>query len=98
MLIYVVMGTCGEYSDRREWSVIAYADQKLAEQHVTLATEEAKTVAALCQEVNLETPKYFDVLKSIDVAHQRYDGYRQSSYTDTMYCIEAVELVDALPA
>jgi len=32
--LYVVMGSWGEYSDRAEWMVAAYADRALAEQHV----------------------------------------------------------------
>ena len=35
--IYIVFGTTGEYSDRTEWPVAAYADKAQAETHVTLA-------------------------------------------------------------
>ena len=36
-VIYLVCGQEGEYSDREEWVVRAYRDQKKAEQHVVAA-------------------------------------------------------------
>lgn len=35
------MGTSGEYSDRREWPVIAYHDEGAAKRHVEAAQSEA---------------------------------------------------------
>ena len=32
--IYIVCGTTGEYSDRREWFVAAYRNRVRAEQHI----------------------------------------------------------------
>jgi hypothetical protein len=40
--LYLVQATCGEYSDRREWPVAAYADEQAAQTHVELATWWAK--------------------------------------------------------
>jgi len=37
MIIYVVQGCCGEYSDRVEWLVCAYAEEHLAKTHVKAA-------------------------------------------------------------
>jgi len=37
MKIYIVHGTCGEYSDRTEWSVCAYDEEHLARAHVEAA-------------------------------------------------------------
>ena len=45
--IYVVMGTCGEYSDRTEWPVAAYTDEGLAKDHVKAATAKARELLAL---------------------------------------------------
>ena len=41
MKIYIVFGWAGEYSDREEWPVAAYSDEKLAQDHVRLATRES---------------------------------------------------------
>lgn len=40
--IYVVMGSHGEYSDRGEWPVAAYCDEKLAQEHVTRVEQAAR--------------------------------------------------------
>jgi len=34
MKVYIVQGTCGEYSDRDEWVACAYLDKAKAEQRV----------------------------------------------------------------
>jgi hypothetical protein len=39
--IWVVMGSTGEYSDRREWLAVAYADEVAATRHADKATERA---------------------------------------------------------
>lgn len=31
--VYVVMGQTGEYSDKREWAVMAYLSRELADKH-----------------------------------------------------------------
>lgn len=36
--IYTVFGETGEYSDHLSWAVRSYYDEKLAQQHVELAT------------------------------------------------------------
>ena len=44
--IYVVMGTCGEYSDRNEWPVVAFTDKHAAEERVALAGKKAAELYA----------------------------------------------------
>jgi len=34
MKIYIVNGSCGEYSDRQEWQICAYESEHLAKSHV----------------------------------------------------------------
>jgi hypothetical protein len=41
MIIYVVFGTTGEYSDRREWTVKAFSEEKKAKKLVKDATRRA---------------------------------------------------------
>ena len=36
--VYLVTGTTGEWSDEREWLIVAYSEKGLAERHVYLAT------------------------------------------------------------
>lgn len=45
-MIYVVMGTTGEYSDRDEWPVAAYRDGALAAEHVVRAEQCARAAQA----------------------------------------------------
>lgn len=42
MKIYVVIGICGEYSDKRQWLVKAHKIEEDARDHVLLATANAK--------------------------------------------------------
>lgn len=44
MIIYIVMGSAGEYSDREEWPIKAYYKKKSAEKHVLLATRERNSI------------------------------------------------------
>lgn len=37
--IYIVMGTTGEFSDRSEWLVAAYASKEMAERHALLCAQ-----------------------------------------------------------
>ena len=39
MKIYVVMGICGQYSDRTEWTVAAYKDREMADAHADKASK-----------------------------------------------------------
>lgn len=41
-MIFIVKGWTGEYSDRTEWPVAAYEDEKMAVEHAQLATNRAK--------------------------------------------------------
>lgn len=45
--VYVVMRSCGEYSDRREGAVIAFHDEERAKAFVTRCDVEAKALQEL---------------------------------------------------
>lgn len=49
MEIYVVMGTTGEYSDRSEWSVKAFSDEKKAKKFVREASKIAESIHAAAE-------------------------------------------------
>ena len=44
-MIYLVWGTTGEYDDRQDWVVCAYADKQAAQDHVAAAQTEAGRIA-----------------------------------------------------
>ena len=89
--IYLVMGTAGEYSDRTEWPVVAYLESHLAEEHVTLATQEANR---LWEEVDkiYEKP-YAKFYEYLEQNKNPYDLEMQTSYHyRPSYFIYVIEL------
>ncbi len=46
-VIYCVQGSCGEYSDRREWIVGFHLRKEDAEEHAKLAEQEAELIKEL---------------------------------------------------
>lgn len=42
--VYVVQGSCGEYSDHMEWMVRAFMDEEKAKAFVILATEQGNAL------------------------------------------------------
>ena len=54
-IIYVVMGTTGEYSDREEWPVRAYFSKHLAEDCINGLNKTAKKLAAMKGEYYAQT-------------------------------------------
>ena len=85
--IYLVTGTCGEYSDRSEWYVCWYPTLAEAEAHVALCR-------AQVSELGEEGRYDYDKQKKIMTA----DPYFQSDYTGTEYAVCEVERGAATPA
>ena len=81
--IYVVMGTTGKYSDRTEWLVAAYSNEKEAQKHIELATEKA----------NEEFEKYRKDVYKYDPKNE-YDKGMAMDYTGTRYFLEESELFE----
>jgi hypothetical protein len=42
--VYVVMGSCGSYEDRYEWTVCAYPNQREADKHRAAAQHRATVI------------------------------------------------------
>jgi hypothetical protein len=80
--VYIVQGSCGEYSDRREWSIKVYADQKRAEQHVLNAEKWS-------QEWYVTRPDYFE--RDLEKPESPYDPFFQHDYTGTRYWLDEVD-------
>jgi len=91
--IYVVMRTTGEYSDRTEWPVMAYRDEKAAQAHVEKATEVADVLMSKFPGYgNDERWKAF--CKLVNAFESPHDpGFRWND-TGTSYYIMKVELAD----
>ena len=84
MKIYVVMGTCGEYSDRSEWAVIAYYDEQKAQEHVLKASRRAKELQIAYDERWVEGQNEFDPNIRLD-----YTGTEYFYYTVPFESLEA---------
>lgn len=88
--IYVVIGTCGEYSDRNEWLVAAYVSEGAAAQRVVDCERESKIMDAVAKE-HTRYGDEFEEAKKLNVADPNY----RSDYTGTKYTLAPIELVDA---
>lgn len=84
MKIYVVFGTSGEYSDRREWPVKAFKSKEQAEVLVINATQEANRI------FSANGDKYYDWDNEKDP--NKYDPEMDMDYTGASYYIAEVEL------
>lgn len=84
MSIFVVMGTCGEYSDRNEWAVMAYFSEAKAQEHVVNADRRAKELYAT-----------HESRWQIAGGANQFDPNMQTDYTGTSYFIYTVPLGDS---
>lgn len=82
MIIYIVFGSTGEYSDHIEWILKAFTDKSAAEDLVANATVEA-------QEAIKKYPRY-----SIPKGANKYDPQMKVDYTGVNYYLVECELVD----
>ena len=83
MKIYVVRGTTGEYSDRSEWSVVAFRTEERARERVLAATARAK-------EIEVTRVSRYAAVKDIN----EFDLDMEMDYTGTNYYYNEVELED----
>lgn len=86
--VYIVMGSTGEYSDNREWPVLAYVDEAEAKAHV-----------ARCDEWLLANGCHMNSDRSVSW-HDRsrlknpHDESMDVDYTGTRYYVMPVRLAD----
>ena len=102
--VWLVIGTCGEYSDRSEWVVAAYFDKALAERHADLAMEEDRRLLAAWLESGREEWEFrfvspaSDTPESVAMRVNCYDPKIQRDYTGAYYhAAEVCELRLSLP-
>lgn len=87
-LIYVVMGTTGECSDRGEWPVYAFSSEEAAQRH-----------AMKCQDwylANVERRANGRVNTSI-IYKNPFDPSMDVDYTGTRWYVMTVEMGDDTP-
>lgn len=87
MNIYVVMGTTGEYEDRKEWLVMAFTKEDKAKRHADDCAGYALENGVSAQHFNYDN-------KSEIIENNPYDAHMQIDYTGTRYYYEKVELGD----
>ncbi len=87
MTIWVVMGTTGEYSDRNEWPVVAFADKAKAEARIIACTEEANKRYA-----NSQVPDDDNGWSSYNTKDNPLDPHMKIDYTGTSYFHYEVEV------
>ena len=75
MKIYLVFGKTGEWSDRREWVVCAFLDEKKAKERVVLAGRRANELFV----------KYKDAYWNEMDEKNEYDDRFDMDYTGTTY-------------
>lgn len=103
--VWLVIGTCGEYSDRKEWVVAAYFSRELAEAHADAAMQEERRIAqawteAGFDEYHLNSGAFLDMDTPEQAALRanRFDLKVQRDYTGTDYhAAESCDLRVALP-
>lgn len=83
MLIYVVEGATGEYSDHQEWLVKAFKSEAKAKEFVVKCTKEAHKIEAKAA--------YFQFDRREDETHSFDPKYRRD-YTGVHYTYFSVEL------
>jgi hypothetical protein len=79
--IYIVEGTTGECSDRREWQIRAFLSKKKANALQALASKRAK-------ELFTEYDKYYHIPRGAN----EFDPEMRADYTGVRYVVYSLEL------
>lgn len=90
--VFVVVGQTGEYSDRDEWFVCAYADELMAQEHVRLAGARANEIFAASEKDEHPWEVRGNSVNEYDPDANRMD------YTGTTYYVAGVDVLTAIPA
>jgi hypothetical protein len=90
--IFVVFGTTGEYSDRTEWMVRAYADEAEAQRIVEEYTKQSKACEARTK-LPKDDPQYLNRYTWLGPKWPHDDPTFSMDYTGTDYFYGEVELV-----
>ncbi len=86
MKIYIVMGTRGEYSDRDEWVIKAYSDEKLAQKHVLDAQEFSDKNTIECEKLSDEGKYKSEIMEAKSPFDEKFEpctGYHSYFLVET---------------
>lgn len=89
-MMYLVIGTTGEYSDRSEWPVAVYWEQGKAAEHAARAKAR---VAEIVASPEWKAGRYCRGPKPENV----WDPNWEHDYTGTDYTVAEVPLFEAVP-
>lgn len=95
--IYIVMGECGEYDDRREWIVVAYHDEIMARLHMFEANNESRRIELALAELDQGDWEHYREKRDALIASNAYDPNMQGDYPHAGYTVYPVELATVLP-
>ena len=90
--IYVVSGSTGEYSDRREWNVAAYFSEARAARRVVELDRVAKEIYQRTRGPAPDLDAWSDEYKQAIATSG--DPDMQIDYTGTNYYLAAIDIVD----
>jgi len=92
--IYVVSGTCGEYSDRSEWTVKAFTTRESANAFADrlVATMQELGARRVRNEPGWVFPERFSAPQKIHDAMGALDPSFSTDYTGTSYTVYPVDL------
>lgn len=92
--MFIVIGTTGEYSDRKEWLVAAYWEQDKATEHAARAKRRTAEIVG----------RFDGRWEALDAkmdgdaeAANQWDKDWDSDYTGTDYVVAEVPLLEAVP-
>ncbi|TXH17227.1 MAG: hypothetical protein E6R03_04295 [Hyphomicrobiaceae bacterium] len=99
--VYVVFGTCGEYSDRMIWTVVAYADEDTAKRHVEEASSYMRRIRAMYNDHIRELPYNEEVAFRDALKRQNkldpFGDYSVGGLDDVSYWIDCVSIGRDVP-
>ena len=90
MIIYVVEGQTGEYSDHREWPVKAFVSEKKAKEFVLKVSEEYRRIRQKYDRYCNDRFWYHNWDREKD--QNLLDPYMEADYTGTTYSYYFIEL------
>lgn len=93
-MIYVVMGSCGEYSDHQEWAVRAFYKEKDAQEHVLLLDSTWREAKVKYAQEHGGYDYYFGSGWSDDDWKHPHDPGFTHDHTGTNYYVMEVPLED----
>ena len=88
--VFIVAGSCGEYSDYTEWPIVAYSTEKAAREHSDKAQISANKINAAAQDIDYGISDRYQKIESL-LKTNKYDLEMRQDYGETHYGVYEVE-------